>query len=268
MDVLLTCVGLSDPYHNFTGKEIPGPILTLVEERRFDAVELFWTPGDVMNKYAANTLKALIRSGFEESSISLNKLMVDDPADFVAVLDAMRDECLMVCKKYESIGARYYAHVSSGTPQMGWAWIVLVQSGVLPARLIALRPRYIIGIERPYSYELDLQAIGLGICTDEADRLRTENESLLAEVSRLRTENEALRAAIGGCVSVGEVPEGFRLADYLEQEKRRLYGIALSRYPENASAAARLLGVAPHTFRKEAARLGLRSRRRAKRPGY
>jgi len=268
MDVLLTCVGQSDPYNDFTGEEIPGPILTLVEERRFDAVELFWTPSNVMNKYAADTRKALIRSGFAEDSVGLNKLMVDDPADFVAVLDAMRDACLVVCNKYESSGAQYYAHVSSGTPQMGWSWIVLVQSGVLSARLIVLRPRYISSIEPPYSYELDLQSIGLGLCTDEAERLRTENESLRAELSRLRTENEALRTAVGEGMGIGEVPEGFCLADYLEQEKRRLYGIALSRHPENASAAARLLGVAPHTFRKEAARLGLRSRARAKRPGH
>jgi hypothetical protein len=54
---------------------------------------------------------------------------------------------------------------------------------------------------------------------------------------------------------------GFNLQQTMVGQERAYYELALSQVDDNAAAAARLLGLQPHTFRAGAERLGLRRRR-------
>jgi len=268
--VLLNCVGMSDPYSDYyTEKPIPGPILTLLEEQAFDDICLFWVPGSGTSgdmNTRVSMLKKKIQEIYPGTRTRLYPLSVENPTNYLALSHAIIWRCQEVMDEFGGEEVDYTAQISSGTPQMQWVWVSLALSGMLPARLVSIKPRYMYDSEPPYAEEIKTSEIT--VFRDEHERrimsrmreLENENQKLKAELAVLRSSPAHTGPVIASGPAVFK--EGFDLNEYLKAEKKRLYAEAIRRHPDNASEAARLLGVRPHAFRKEAENLGLRPRRK------
>jgi hypothetical protein len=161
----------------------------------------------------------------------------------------------------------YYVFLSPGTPQMQTIWVLLVQSGLLPARMIGSTPQDLVAPGYPIWHEVTLslenfpQVVSPGEVSRQVGILQAQNSNLRTENRRLAAELDTLRTG-GPAIGAGPIEEGFRIRDYLEAQERALLVRALDQAGNNAAAAARLLGMEPHTFRDRAARLGVWERRR------
>ncbi|MBP6965143.1 MAG: hypothetical protein KBC96_12130 [Armatimonadetes bacterium] len=259
MKILVSCVGNSDPYGD--GKSMPGPILTLVEELDFDEIFLLHVAG--LNKRASETARLIPSFAKNNPEVEHRPMLLDDPTDYPRVLRAMRAECVQIVAKHSRRDAEYSVQISSGTPQMQWAWVVLVHRRIIPATAIALHPRYMRQFSAPYHYAVDLNDLGIDHLAQEGE-LQESVEALSAELTTLKLENARLRASVEKTQSSieEEVPDGFRLFDYLQNEKKRLIAQALQKHPDNAAEAARMLGMEAPTLRRAAEDLGLRPRQR------
>lgn len=261
MRVLLTCIGSNDPYSvDDDGKKIPGPILTLLEEQKYDRVFLLWGLDNDFNIRAGQTAGE-IRRLYTATDVENKSFDCKDPTDYYILMKEMKAICLDIRKHFSSESATYVIQVSSGTPQMQVVWLSLVQSGVINATVYALHPRYRPEYSRPYAYEIVLEETGVHNSV-EMDELRSQLNEAKSEISRLKLESTAagLNAVLPGGVDICDLPHGFDLLEYVKSEKRRLIAAAVALHPDNSAQAARLLGMNPHTLRKEADNLGIKQR--------
>ena len=152
MDVLLTFAGHRDPFvkaqDGTTLRE--GPVLDLISHRHFDEVLVLGTPG------AADNAAALIEEvGSRHPGLTVTRedLALDDPTDYAAIL--VRLGGLIARRLSGWTDANLYVSVASGTPHMHAAWVLLVASGQLPARILHTRPPRYVTPERPAVEEVD-----------------------------------------------------------------------------------------------------------------
>src|SRR3972149_5015504 len=89
MDVLLTFTGFHDPYTPglVAGTEQPGPILSLLSNRRFDRVVLFSTPH--VEAHTERTAQPLATQ-FPGVGVEVRHLPLYDPTDYRAILANLR----------------------------------------------------------------------------------------------------------------------------------------------------------------------------------
>ena len=137
MNVLLSFVGFHDPYsRGLVGEQDqPGPILSLLEARKFNKVVLFATPNtDRLTDETSNTIKA------RHSNIDVMALNVplSDPTDYKDILGGLRAHLRTI--QDACPGGHFFVGVNSGTPQMHASWILLVASGEITAHLLSIRP--------------------------------------------------------------------------------------------------------------------------------
>ncbi len=136
MNVLLTSVGLHDPYSmGADGAEYNGPILSLLNEKKFDKIILFG------NKFVADRTQeiAQIIKERHQSFVDIRNFEIDDPTDYLILLKEMRWHI----QEISDNGAgkqKFYISVTSGTPHMHVCWFLLVASGEIPAKIINVRP--------------------------------------------------------------------------------------------------------------------------------
>ncbi len=257
MRILLSCVGNSDPFGD--GKSMPGPILTLLEERDFDRIYLLHDT--MLNERAARTVREIHSFARNNPEIEYRPMILDDPSNYPRVLRAIRHESEQIRAKHSRGDVEYSVQISSGTPQMQWAWVVLIHRGIIPAKAIALHPRYLKQYSRPYHHVVDLRDIGIG----DPVQAKESVDAVSEELQLLRVENARMRPSVdklASSVDDHQLPEGFRLLDYLKSEKKRLIAAALQEHPDNAAEAARMVGMEAPAFRRAAEDLGLRPRRR------
>ncbi len=265
MKALLTWVGLSDPDSpDEQNGRVTGPILTLLEELPFDLIYLFHQATPAMNRRASHVAakaRELCPGVSDAAHVALD---VADPTDYYSLLRAMRSEVDLILRRHHAEDVEYAIQMHSGTPQMQWVWLTLAQNRVIEATLYGLHPRYMPQFQPPYRYTIDLADVGIN-ASPEMEQLREEVTSLEEEARRLQTENAHLRLeeqSVSGAMTLEQLPDGFRLLDYLKTEKARLIAEALSKFPDNAAEAARAVGMNQPAFRRAAADLGLRPRQR------
>lgn len=133
-----TLFAFVDPKDPFVAGEVaeedlPGPILSLAEARRFDALVLFHTPQTRKN---AEATCAEIASRFPECKVSVTELPVSDPKDYSALMGTLARH-VRQCVRSQTDSENYVC-ISSGTAEMRAAWFVLAASGALAARLLQL----------------------------------------------------------------------------------------------------------------------------------
>jgi hypothetical protein len=182
----------------------------------------------------------------------------------------MNDTCQEILREEGTQGKAYYVLLSPGTPQMATVWVLLVQSGLLPATMLITTPPDLLPEGQTLRWkevDLSLPDFQQVVTPGETQRLlgilEAQNDNLRSENLRLRGELDLLKTGAAQ-KSAGSIPEGFDLQQHLVTQERAYYQLALSQVDDNASAAARLLGLQPHTFRAGAERLGLRGRRSRK----
>ena len=273
-NVLLTWVGSHDPtgWNPRTKSTELGPILSLLEQREFDAVYLFinlFSDYDDFRKRATDVL-LVCRRDRPRMRVSQKPLDIISVTDHRELYRAMNDTCQEILREEGTEGKRYHVLLSPGTPQMATVWVLLVQSGLLPAKMLITTPPDLLPRGETIRWkEVDLtlpdfpQVVTPGETQRLLGILEAQNDNLRSENLRLRGVLELLRTG-GAQESDGSIPEGFDLQQHLVTQERAYYELALSQVDDNAAAAARLLGLQPHTFRAGAERLGLRNRRSSK----
>lgn len=270
MDTLLTWVGSRDPSwdNHRTGRHEFGPILSLLNSRKFDTVYLFFNlTGNADDfRQRANALYRYCQREFPSMHI------VHRPVDLVSVIDyreifrVMNHECQSIIAAEQKQGHDLFAYLSPGTPQMQTVWVLLVQSGLLPAKMIDTTPRDLLAPGAPAWREIDLSLPDLPQVVDPGETARivgileSQNENLMAMTQRLQAELDVWRAG-GAIVDEPEIGDGFDLREYLVARERLYYVLALEQADGNASRAARILGIEPPAFRARAETLRVRQRR-------
>src|SRR5271166_2140134 len=136
---LLSFAGFHDPYSPDVPSGPPqvGPILTLVREVGFDSVTLFRTPGAYEN--TCRTQDALRKSD-PSLEVLVEDMALPDPTDYAAIFLELRRVLRGIAEKDQSGDVEFFIGLASGTPQMHAAWLLLVASGELPARILITRP--------------------------------------------------------------------------------------------------------------------------------
>ena len=152
LDLLLTFAGHRDPFvRDKEGTiERDGPVLDLVAQRPFDEVLVIGTPGAAEN---ADGLVAELRGRHPELEVHREDLPLDDPTDYAAIL--VRLGGLAQRKLPGWTRHNLYVSVASGTPQIHAAWLLLIASGALPARVLHTRPPRFVTPEKPAVQEVD-----------------------------------------------------------------------------------------------------------------
>jgi|GEM_PF-2004330 len=279
-DVLLTWVGDRDPewIDPATGRRRSGPILTLLRARRFDSVRLLFTLFSPVSDFRRRATQLLRICQRELPGMEVRQHPVDlvDVTDYLEVYRATHHACRSILEEPDQEERRYYVYLQPGTGQMQTIWVLLVQSGLLPARMIATVRPDLRAPWQPAWKEVDLSFAELPrvISPDELTRtvgmLQAQNQNLAATVARLEAELAARRAGgvgRGGAGDVGSaIPPGFSLPAYLQAQERFYFLCALEQAGGKAATAARLLGLAPGTFRARAQTLGIRPRQRRAAP--
>ena len=163
MRILLTCVGTRDPYwmeeSDLEGRRksiiynnLPpnykdkaglqkGPVLSFTEALQpgpGDKIYLFSTaPGEQVREPTQRGGEKLTRLLEDKYNAEIYHwpLTGINPVDFTQLMSAMREKVLQALKENKELEADYIVNVAPGTPQMQAVWYILVNSGVLKARL-------------------------------------------------------------------------------------------------------------------------------------
>jgi two-component system, NtrC family, response regulator AtoC len=174
-----------------------GPVLRLLDHQPpYDRLLVLTTPA------ALRGARALVREADPRvGRIDLRLLDVDDPSDHAALFDALRPVV-------DDVAADTDVDVllSAGTPQAQTLWVILVQAGLLRARMLQVIPPAFVPDPHPHpvrEVRLDIEGF-------------PEIRALRAEVRRLRAE--------AAWPIVGEAPALLAL-------RRRMLRIAPSRVP-------------------------------------
>ncbi len=274
MDTLLTWVGTRDPewINTRTRKQEAGPILSLLRARRFDDVQFLV---DVDNKDMGQRSAAVVRQlrrVAPDTRVRQRPVRLFSVTDYVEIFRVTNAACqdILADRRPDD---QLFVYLSPGTPQMQTVWVLLVQSGLLPARMLdATPPDQHLG-DRPYWREVDLTlqdfpqvvdpgeyARHIGVLQARNANLEAANRALHDKLTTLQDEAHTTNGAID------VIPDDFNLDLYLVARERIWYERALVECGGNAAEAARRLRVHPHTFRARAEALGLRPRRARPRP--
>jgi DNA-binding NtrC family response regulator len=153
--VLLSFAGFHDPFSRDAGAEQPqpGPVLTVVEEVPFDRVVLLRTVGAFEN---TDKTAAAISERHPDLDVRIEDLALPDPTDYRAIFRELRRVLRRVTDADSEGDVEYCVALASGTPQMHAAWLLLVASGDLPARILSTRPPKFVTKETPLVSEIDV----------------------------------------------------------------------------------------------------------------
>jgi transcriptional regulator with PAS, ATPase and Fis domain len=155
MDILLTFSGFHDPYFKglVDGEEQPGPILSLLSMRSFDQIFLFATPNT--KRITQDTKEAILKL-HRHREVHVLEINLDDPTNYQEIFKGLRSHLQNIIESFQA--AKFFVAVASGTPQMHACWVLLVASGVIPARILQVRPPHFVTKDRPLVSEIDLSS--------------------------------------------------------------------------------------------------------------
>jgi len=139
LKIMLSAVGLRDPYGK-GGEKSEGPILGAVRELEPDILFLFPTrrqPGERLNFTEENSRATVAELAklFPKIKVYERPLNLPDPTDYVKIIKNLREEIDSIKESYAQSKVQYYIALSSGTPQIQSAFLVLVNSNKLRAEV-------------------------------------------------------------------------------------------------------------------------------------
>lgn len=149
MRVLFSFVGSHDPITSSLpdGRDIDGPIVTLVKHCPCDRVVLLSTP-DMHDR--GNALLAMLQERAPAKEAVNLTCDLSDPTDHLEILGLLRRVL-----REEPQGAEYFAGVASGTPAMHACWLLIAASGEFPLKLLQLRPERFVTAAHPLITVID-----------------------------------------------------------------------------------------------------------------
>jgi DNA-binding NtrC family response regulator len=164
-----------------------GPILRLLDqpESRYDAVWVLTIPA---GEAPAAALGEEIRKTGAASSVRV--IDVADPSDYAALFAALGPIAAEVKRAFPVPSWATDVLLSAGTPQAQTLWVILVQAGLLSARMLQVIPSVFVGPDRPPIRHVRLDIDGF-----------PEIRALRREVHRLREQVKERRSPL-----IGESP--------------------------------------------------------------
>jgi len=162
-----------------------GPILRLLDqdESRYDALWILTIPAGTV---PAERLAAAARLA-PVPEVLVRALEVDDPSDYAKLFRAVGPVATAAKAAFPRDDWSIDVLLSAGTPQSQTLWVVLVQAGLLPARMLQVIPAIFVDERSPRAIrEVRLDIDGF-----------PEIRALRAEVVRLRAEVRAAPALLG-----------------------------------------------------------------------
>jgi len=230
LKVLLSFIGNHDPFTD--GKETPGPILSILEQRKFDKIFLLFNNDRYWD--ALSQTQEYCNRHYPTMKVEYRQAKSLSPIDYNLVYPAMY---LVVQKiKKDDPEAKFTISVTSGTPTMHACWLFLVQGKAIDAKLIQT------------SREVGIQEITFKL--DDFPKIEQTDE-IKTKLTQLSRENDLLKKSINIDSSI---INGFYIpVDGLDIDNEIIpayYKGALKLAGGNATKAAGLLKLKPHTFRK------------------
>jgi DNA-binding NtrC family response regulator len=150
-----------------------GPILRLLEhgDARYSRVLLLCMP---RSRGPSEQLAAELRA--QVPRVELRELAVDDPSDFAQLFAALGELGELV-----EPGAACDVLLSAGTPQMQTLWVILVEAGLLAARMLQVIPAAFVPDPHPRpirEVRLDIEGFPeIRAMREELVRLRAESRA-------------------------------------------------------------------------------------------
>ncbi|TVR48873.1 MAG: hypothetical protein EA425_13505 [Puniceicoccaceae bacterium] len=137
MNILLTFTGNHDPgrLDAADGHFRAGPVLAVVAERAWDVVVLFSTPRMAERTTATREKICSMRPDCRAEIVDVP---LADPTNYAGIFNQLRNHFAVISKHYPD--GEYFISVSSGTPHMHAAWLLLAASGEIPATLLQVNP--------------------------------------------------------------------------------------------------------------------------------
>lgn len=164
-----------------------GPVLRLLDqpESRYDAVWVLTIPsGEVPTRALAHDIR---ETG---ATPTVRVIEVEDPSDYASLFAALGPLAADARRAFPAPDWSIDVLLSAGTPQCQTLWVILVQAGVLTARMLQVIPAIFVRPDRPPIRHVRLDIDGF-----------PEIRALRREVHRLREQVRPRRSPI-----VGESP--------------------------------------------------------------
>ena len=230
MKILISFVGNHDP---FADKENNlGPILSILKKRKFDKLFLLFN-NDKYWKKLTETQKYCNRN-FPQMKVEYREAKSLNPISHNLVYPAMYQVTRKIVK--DNPTADFTISITSGTPTMHACWLFLVYGNVINAKLIQ------------HSRQSGISEVKFKL--DDFPAIQQTDE-IKVELTKLSRENEQLKKSMN---LDNSIKNGFYIPDKgIDIDKEIIpayYRGALKKTNGNATKAAKLLGLKPHTFRK------------------
>lgn len=204
MQVLLTFTGNHDPGQAGAAGETsrPGPVLSVVMEKDWDAVYLLATPR--MEARTRETKDRILRIR-PQCKVRIVDTPLRDPTNYAGIFNQLRKHFRQISKDHPD--AAFSISVSSGTPHMHAAWLLLAASGEIPGTLLQVDPPEFVPEGKSRLREIDFTrkefprisgADFARIAATDGEDLDRELISVCREIGLIGQENrfyEALRRA-------------------------------------------------------------------------
>ncbi|MFO0578765.1 MAG: sigma-54 dependent transcriptional regulator [Polyangia bacterium] len=187
-----------------------GPVLRLLEQpescERYACIWVLSTPS------ALRPTQALVRElAGHAPRIELRTLEVEDPSDYGQVFRALGPLCSEIRRAHRGPGWSLDVLLSAGTPQAQTLWVILVQAGMLAARMLQVIPPQFVPVPHPQAVRevrLDIEGFpAIRALRDEVQRLRAMTQAA-PSLEQLLGDSEPMRAVRARLVRLAqaEVP--------------------------------------------------------------
>ena len=130
---LLTFVGSHDPYGTEDGQF--GPVLSLLNERQYDEVNLIWTDTRFFEK--SKMIEEAMRDLGSKSKFHFHPFELESVIDYEEIFSKLRTLTTDIKSSPNGVNADYSILLDPGTPQMQTSWLLLVKAGIFNAKITA-----------------------------------------------------------------------------------------------------------------------------------
>jgi DNA-binding NtrC family response regulator len=177
------------------GADDQGPVLRLLaqpeSQGRYDCAWVLATPSSLpATKELVRQLKRQL------PQVELRVLPVDDPSDYEQLFHALGPLCRELRRSHRAPTWALDVLLSAGTPQAQTLWVIWVQAGLLPARMLQVIPPQFVPVPHPRALRevrLDIEGFPeVRALRSEVQRLRAVAQGTAA-TSRLLGESQAMQ---------------------------------------------------------------------------